>query len=148
MTEDGRGRSEGSKRTQFPSGVSGNKGGRPRGAKGFRSELKEELDELVEVTEGGKVRRLPKRRLILKSLVTKAAKGDVRAAERIVALIKELEGFDDPNTDRKKLSENDQHILDYYLGIAQEPLRPPTSAGTEDHGEQPDLTTARPVDDQ
>ena len=115
VAEDGRGKSDGSKKTQFRSGVSGNLGGRPAGAKGLRSELREELNELVEVTEGGKVRRLPKRRLVLKSLIAKAAKGDVRAAEKIVGLIIQFEGFEDQRATQKGLSAHDQAILDHFL---------------------------------
>ena len=116
MTEDGRGKSEGSRRTQFPPGVSGNRGGRPAGAKGLRSELRQELNEIVEVTEGGRVRRLPKRRLVLKSLIAKAAKGDVRAAEKIVGLIIQFEGFEDQRPKHTTLSSHDQSILDHFLG--------------------------------
>ena len=121
MAEDGRGKSEGSKKTQFQRGVSGNNGGRPAGAKGLRSELREELNEIVEVTEGGKVRRLPKRRLVLKSLIAKAAKGDVRAAEKIVGLIIQFEGFEDQRASQKMLSAHDQAILNHFLGLSEGP---------------------------
>lgn len=137
MTEGGRGKSEGSRKTQFAKGVSGNRQGRPAGAKGLRSELREELDEIVEVTEGGKVRRLPKRRLVLKSLVAKAAKGDVRAAEKIVGMIIQFEGFEDQRDKRKTLSKHDQDILDHFLngsvpsdGPALEPVEDKSGVNT------------------
>lgn len=118
MTEDGRGKSEGSKKTQFRPGMSGNKPGRPKGAKGLRTELREELNELVEVTEGGRIRRLPKRRLVLKSLIAKAAKGDVRAAEKIVGLVIQFEGFEDERAVNKTLSAHDHAILSHFLNDA------------------------------
>lgn len=143
MTEDGRGKSEGSRNTQFQKGVSGNNGGRPAGAKGLRSELREELNELVEVTEGGKVRRLPKRRLVLKSLIAKAAKGDVRAAEKIVGLIIQFEGIEDQRASQKRLSPHDQGILDHFLrgssGAAPASASTlPTDKGAKPHAKGPE----------
>jgi DNA modification methylase len=65
------------KATQFQPGQSGNKRGCPKGAKGLGAELKEELDEFVTITVDGKTRRVRKRRLVIKALAAKAAKGHV-----------------------------------------------------------------------
>ena len=45
-----------------------------------------ELDQVVEVTEGGRRRRLTKLRLLYKSLTNSAIKGDTRAANILITL--------------------------------------------------------------
>ena len=100
---------------QFLPGVSGNPKGRPRGAKGLRSELKAELDEYVTITAEGKSRRVRKRRLIIKVLATKAAKGDVRAMDKILSLEIQAEGFEDRRAHVERLTANDRLIVDQLL---------------------------------
>lgn len=102
--------------SRFKPGKSGNPKGRPRGSLGLRSELRSELNQLVTIVENGKSRRLPKRRIVIKSLVAKAAKGDVRAAERLLQLIIQADGFEDPRQDHNRLSDIDRQILDRLLG--------------------------------
>lgn len=102
--------------SRFPPGKSGNPRGRKPGARGLRSELREELSERVTVTQDGRTRRLSKRRVILKALAAKAAKGDVRAADRLISLIIQMEGFEDRRETRAELSENDRRILEVLLG--------------------------------
>lgn len=120
-SDDGRGKSDGSRRTYFPKGASGNKSGRPPGAKGLRSVLKAELDEFVSITADGKTRRVRKRAVIIKALVAKAAKGDVRAADKIISLMIQAEGFEDQRSSKTELSETDQQIIDQLLGMSEEP---------------------------
>lgn len=124
------------KRTQFAPGKSGNPRGRTAGSKGLRSELRSELSELVTITKDGKSRRVPKRRLVLKALVSKAAKGDVRAADKLISLIIQMEGFEDQRTGRTSLSDNDMQILNLLLAADS------TSGGASDEsvpvGEAPD----------
>ena len=100
---------------RFKPGASGNPKGRPRGARGLRSELKAELDEYVTITAEGKSRRVRKRRLIIKALAAMAAKGDVRAADKIISLIIQAEGFEDRRAHVERLTVNDLLILDQLL---------------------------------
>jgi len=102
--------------SRFPLGKSGNPGGRNNGAKGLGAELKAELNERVTVTQDGKTKRLSKRRVIIKALAAKAAKGDVRAADKLLSLVIQSEGFEDHRSRRSELSENDRAILDTLLG--------------------------------
>jgi hypothetical protein len=67
---------------RFQPGKSGNPRGRPKGAKGLKAELTEEMNEWVTITSEGKQRRVRKRRLIIKALAAKAAKGNVAALPR------------------------------------------------------------------
>ena len=104
------------KKHRFRKGTSGNAKGRPKGARGLRTELREELFEKVTITEGGRQRKVSKLRLTLKSLTAKAAKGDVRAADRLLRLIMEVLGIDDERDVKKALSASDEAILNQFMG--------------------------------
>jgi hypothetical protein len=69
------------KHTQFKPGQSGNAKGRPRKSRTFADDLETELRSMIEVSEGGKRRRITKRRAIAKQHVNKALRGDVRSIE-------------------------------------------------------------------
>ena len=112
---------------QYPKGKSGNAKGRPRSALGLKAELKAELDELVTITEGGRSRRVRKRRLIIKALAAKAAKGNVAAADKLLSLVIQAEGFEDQRVQQRGLSDNEQKILDQFLN--------PSSAASVTGGE-------------
>jgi hypothetical protein len=103
------------RRTQFQPGQSGNPHGRTAGSRGLKSELRSELSQLVTITKDGKSRRVPKRLLVLRALISKAAKGDVRAADKLISLIIQMEGFEDQRVGRKSLSDNDMQILNLFL---------------------------------
>lgn len=113
--------------TQFQPGKSGNPSGRSPGSKGLKSELRSELAQLVTIITDGRSRRVPKRLLVLRALIAKAAKGDVRAADKLISLIIQMEGFEDQRADRKNvLSDNDLEILELLLpddvdGLAEGP---------------------------
>jgi hypothetical protein len=100
---------------QFKPGQSGNPKGRRRGSKGLKTELREELNERVPITIDGKRVNISKKRLIIKALAAKAAKGNVPAAEKLISLIIQLEGIEDERTAVRPLSDNDQAILDRML---------------------------------
>jgi hypothetical protein len=74
------------KQHQFKKGQSGNPKGRPKGTKDLKTDLENELNETLEINEGGKVRRISKQRALIKSQVAKAIKGDGRAALNVMQL--------------------------------------------------------------
>jgi Family of unknown function (DUF5681) len=115
------------KATQFQPGQSGNKRGRPKGAKGLRAELKEELDEYVTITSDGKSRRIRKRRLVIKALAAQAAKGNVSAADKLLALVIQAEGFEDQRPAAKPLTETDLLILRRMLAFGNDSDTPAMS---------------------
>ncbi|MGA6965495.1 MAG: DUF5681 domain-containing protein, partial [Xanthobacteraceae bacterium] len=63
---------------QFRRGQSGNPSGRPKGARNFRSELREELSEVVTVRDGEREIQVSKQRALIKSLVAAAIDGNQR----------------------------------------------------------------------
>ena len=66
---------------QFRPGQSGNPSGRPKGARNFRSELREELSEVVTVRDGEREIQVSKQRALIKSL-----EGNQRAAASVLAI--------------------------------------------------------------
>ncbi len=103
------------KLTQFKPGQSGNGKGRPKNAKGLKADLREEMAERVTITENAKPVKISKQRLMVKSLVQKAAKGDVRAQNSVLELIIRVFGVEDERTAKNELSKNDKAILERYL---------------------------------
>jgi len=79
------------KHSRFKKGQSGNPKGRPKGSRNFANILEEELDQKVSVTDGGKRRRVSKRRLAIRQQVNKAAQGDPKAFQAIARLHREME---------------------------------------------------------
>lgn len=104
------------KHSQFPKNKSGNPGGRPKGARGLKAELEAELNEFVTLTVNGKRKRVRKRRLVITALTTKAIKGNVSAADKLLALMIQAFGFEEQKAGSKPLSDTDQLILDQFFG--------------------------------
>lgn len=101
---------------QFKKGQSGNRKGRPKGARGLKTDLKVELSEMVTFTENGKQRNLSKQRLMIKQLAAKAVKGDLRAISKLADLAIGVLGVEDePVKGPTSLSMSKQAILDDYL---------------------------------
>jgi hypothetical protein len=72
--------------TRFEKGQSGNYRGRPRGAKNMTTHLKEALRERVVISEEGRRKRVTKMDVISRRLVNKAAGGDFRSIQALMAL--------------------------------------------------------------
>lgn len=101
---------------QFQKGKSGNPRGRPKGARGLKTDLKAELGERVTITENGQTRNLTKQQLVVKQLTAKAVKADMRAISKITELVISLLGPDDEvpaNTSR--ISQDDEAILQKFM---------------------------------
>lgn len=101
--------------TQFKKGQSGNPKGRPKGTRNFKTDLEEELAELVQVTEGGTVHQISKQRAVQKRTVERALSGDMRAADLVVKWCAQYLGMEEEIPASKTLHTDDQAILDHYL---------------------------------
>jgi hypothetical protein len=98
--------------TQFKKGESGNRKGRPRGAKNATTVLSEELSERVVVSENGRRRRITKLRAAVKQLVNKAASGDHRSAQLLLDEVRQGDKRHDSSpSDAHHLDEEDQSVI-------------------------------------
>lgn len=73
------------KHTRFMPGQSGNATGRRKNVRNFKTDLMEELREMIVIRENGRERKISKQRAFIKALVTAAIKSDVRAINAVVA---------------------------------------------------------------
>jgi hypothetical protein len=67
---------------QFRSGDGRPRGTRAKGTKNLLTEWREELEERVTISEGGKTKKVSKRRALIKSQIDRGMKKSDRAAER------------------------------------------------------------------
>ena len=102
------------KQGQFKPGQSGNPKGRPKGLQNLATDLQEELEQKILITEANKSQEVTKQRAMLKTLFAKALKGETRAANVLIGLILGLEQANQNNTDGVAISEEDQAILTAY----------------------------------
>ncbi len=102
------------KQTQFQAGHSGNPNGRPKGLKNLATDLQEELEQKILITEANKSHTVTKQRAMIKTLFAKALKGETRAANVLIGLILGLEQAERNSTDGTALSGEDQAILAAY----------------------------------
>ncbi|MDD3012279.1 MAG: DUF5681 domain-containing protein [Candidatus Gastranaerophilales bacterium] len=98
---------------QFKPGHSGNAKGRPKLIKEFKTDLREELEEIIIVQEGGKSKPITKQRALIKKLIFKALGGELGAQKALTSLI--AFHLDDTTSEVKDLSVEDQKLLDKYI---------------------------------
>lgn len=107
--------------SQFKKGQSGNPKGRPRGTRNFKTDLEDELQERVRITEGGKSEEVSKQCAIIKRTVEKALKGDMRAATMVGQWVIQHIGMADDVIDTKGLNQDDKAIIERALNTANGP---------------------------
>ena len=101
--------------TRFKKGRSGNPKGRPSGAKNLKTELEEELREMIMVREGDSRKPVSKQRALLKSMMAKAVQGDTRAAALIANMVYRLLSDNEPQpSDADALGGDDLAILENH----------------------------------
>ena len=103
------------KHSQFKAGKSGNPRGRKKGSRGLKTDLAAELATRQTIQINKRPITDTRQRLLIMTLATRAASGDLKAAALLLPLIVNTLGIEDRGTDRTKLSAQDQAILDDLL---------------------------------
>ncbi|MAO04749.1 MAG: hypothetical protein CL804_09595 [Citromicrobium sp.] len=120
--------------SRWPKGVSGNPAGRPKNARGLKTDLRAELVSRMDIKMNGERVSGTKQQLMLRTLTARAASGDVRATRILIDLVMQVFGPEDHADGKRALSPQDQQILDQVL----------SRKGAE--GDDPTLTSeARPL---
>lgn len=103
------------KHTQWKKGTSPNPSGRPKGVRNFQSDLDDELNELITITENGDLKKITKQRALIKQMVNAAMKGDYKHSNALVSLITKPSEGKERSTKEQKLSNEDQAIINRFL---------------------------------
>lgn len=102
------------KHAWFRPGQSGNPKGRPKGARSLKTHLLNVLDEVVEINEHGRLRKMTKREVIARQTVQQAMKGNLKSLAVITT-------FDPTEHDLPKqeepLTADEEAMLAHYLAI-------------------------------
>lgn len=109
-------------KTQFKKGHSGNERGKLPGRKNLKTEIVEELSTRITVTENGKQLKLSKQSIIVKRMVSDAAKGDAKARDQLIKLIGEVERAQPllPNADPIGLAKDAEILARFKATLIQE----------------------------
>jgi hypothetical protein len=119
---------------QFRTGDGRKRGRRGPGTKNLMTEWREELDAKITVTEGGKTKRITKRRALIKSKIDRGIKKSDRAAETALRYA-EMSEKRDPG-----LQADDLAIIAAWLAGQQQP-------GDSDDADQEILAGEAPAPD-
>lgn len=105
------------KASQFRSGKSGNPKGRPKGTRNLKTDLNALLRKRIVVREDGETRHVSRQEAMLLSLFSKAVRGDVKAANSLLAMVLKLDPpakkADELETDA--VSASDSEIIQKFL---------------------------------
>jgi hypothetical protein len=101
------------KQHQFRPGQSGNRKGRPKGAKNTATLLREILDRKIEIRTGSTLRKISVREAMLTRFAESALKGDTKSATFLLQRY-DLEESDLEQANRETTPE-EQEIIDAYL---------------------------------
>jgi hypothetical protein len=96
---------------QFRPGESGNPSGRPKGTRNFKSDLRDELGELVTFCENGQEISISKQRALIKRLVASAIAGDARSIATLMTFCTRAFGND---TDEQEQAPEDREIIEAF----------------------------------
>lgn len=99
---------------KFQKGKSGNPGGRPKGAKGMKTLLAQELKASITVQQDGKKKRIRRSEALVKRMVNDALQGRDRPRDTVLRYADAIEQ-DRQQREAHELSAEDQAILDRYF---------------------------------
>jgi hypothetical protein len=111
--------------TRFRKGVSGNPNGRPKGSRNVAAVFAKTLREKVVINEHGQRKTISKLEAAVEQFVNKAASGDLRALQMLVALAREAEARETlPSGDYSPLGEFDQKVMQSIMSRFQNASQP------------------------
>ena len=93
MSDDEVGYGKPPKHTQFKPGQSGNPKGKPKGCKNRRTLMDEELNKIVKIKEGSKVKSVTKKEAMLMKLMQDALNGKPHAVKLVLKEVDFLEMY-------------------------------------------------------
>lgn len=82
------------KQSQFQPGQSGNPKGRPKQKRTLTAKIEHELKKSIVITENGRSTKVSKGDALVKTLVARALKGDVRSVQLVINNSDSLRGHD------------------------------------------------------
>lgn len=98
---------------QFKPGQSGNPKGRPQKNKNFVEDVKGEMNELIQIQEQGKLKKITKQKALAKRIVADALSGKTSIIKLLLPILSdknfEIKDFEED------LSQEDQAILEDYI---------------------------------
>ena len=136
---------------QFKPGQSGNPKGRPKGARGLKTDLRAELEARMTIRINNEPVSETRQRLLLRALSSRAAAGDVRAAAILIPIIIQVLGVEDRGGERRALSSLDQSILDAMmqsLGVDPAIVETPPQESADGQASPGAKSTSTEVDEQ
>jgi Family of unknown function (DUF5681) len=75
--------------SRFKPGQLGNPKGRPKQSRNLRTIVKQVFDEQMPIREGGRLRRMPAIEALLRTLLVRAFKGDLKAMSSLIVLFRQ-----------------------------------------------------------
>ncbi len=75
------------KKGQFKKGKSGNASGRPKGSKNMGTIIADELNREISITENGEQVAVYAKAYLIRMLIAKALKGDLKAVDSLMKII-------------------------------------------------------------
>jgi hypothetical protein len=103
------------KHKQFQPGQSGNRRGRRKGARNFKTDLVAELHEQIPIRENGREMKITKQRAFIKALVAAAIKGDMRATSALVSFCTRSLGSEDEEDVNASSPAEDIDIIEAFV---------------------------------
>ncbi len=105
------------KHSRWPKGQSGNPKGREKGSRGLKTDLLAALNGVMTIRINGEPVKGTRQRLYVRALATRAATGDLKAAQILGPMIVQVLGVEDRGVGKKQLCAEDQAILDAFLSM-------------------------------
>jgi hypothetical protein len=112
--------------SRFKKGQSGNPKGRLKSTKNLKTDLNEELQEMIVVREGTRTIKISKQRAIVKTMIAKTLKGDGRAATTLTNMMLRVLDFPNQTPSSEEPLDSDEREL---LAAWEEKLRRKSNAG-------------------